>query len=133
MQDCRQVSGIHPACLYEAAWCRYVATHFSHVKGLFNVSSPYYKFLWINCISFMYKVAMILGVDEEKGPQLFKCDPAGHFFGHKVIRKFLFLFLNFQFYSISLCCHLSLFIIWNCYLLMHIHLQYILHLYTLLQ
>ncbi|KAG9130523.1 hypothetical protein Leryth_025244 [Lithospermum erythrorhizon] len=28
-------------------------------------------------------VAMILAMDEEKGPQLFKCDPAGHFFGHK--------------------------------------------------
>ncbi|XP_010939895.1 proteasome subunit alpha type-6 [Elaeis guineensis] len=28
-------------------------------------------------------VAMILGIDEEKGPQLLKCDPAGHFFGHK--------------------------------------------------
>ncbi|XP_042376424.1 proteasome subunit alpha type-6-like [Zingiber officinale] len=28
-------------------------------------------------------VAMILGIDEEKGAQLFKCDPAGHFFGHK--------------------------------------------------
>ncbi|KAK8934329.1 Proteasome subunit alpha type-6 [Platanthera zijinensis] len=27
--------------------------------------------------------AMILGIDEEKGPKLFKCDPAGHFFGHK--------------------------------------------------
>ncbi|CAM8904765.1 unnamed protein product [Rhodiola kirilowii] len=27
-------------------------------------------------------VAMILGIDEE-GPQLFKCDPAGHFYGHK--------------------------------------------------
>lgn len=27
--------------------------------------------------------AMVLGIDEEKGPQLFKCDPAGHFFGHK--------------------------------------------------
>jgi len=27
--------------------------------------------------------AMILGIDEENGPQLFKCDPAGHFFGHK--------------------------------------------------
>jgi len=29
-------------------------------------------------------VAMVLGIDEEKGPQLFKCDPAGHFYGHKV-------------------------------------------------
>ena len=27
---------------------------------------------------------MILGIDDENGPQLFKCDPAGHFFGHKV-------------------------------------------------
>lgn len=37
---------------------------------------------------FMNEVAMILGIDEEKGPQLFKCDPAGHFFGHKVITNF---------------------------------------------
>ncbi|KAG6769898.1 hypothetical protein POTOM_025564 [Populus tomentosa] len=29
-------------------------------------------------------VAMVLGIDEENGPQLYKCDPAGHFFGHKV-------------------------------------------------
>ncbi|KAJ6369319.1 hypothetical protein OIU78_001646 [Salix suchowensis] len=28
-------------------------------------------------------VAMILGIDEENGPQLYKCDPAGHFYGHK--------------------------------------------------
>uniref|UniRef100_A0A0E0CW72 Proteasome subunit alpha type n=1 Tax=Oryza meridionalis TaxID=40149 RepID=A0A0E0CW72_9ORYZ len=28
-------------------------------------------------------VAMVLGYDEEKNAQLFKCDPAGHFFGHK--------------------------------------------------
>eukprot|EP00262_Sarcandra_glabra_P020059 TRINITY_DN787_c0_g1_i1.p1 TRINITY_DN787_c0_g1~~TRINITY_DN787_c0_g1_i1.p1 ORF type:complete len:247 (-),score=40.92 TRINITY_DN787_c0_g1_i1:202-942(-) len=27
--------------------------------------------------------AMVMGIDEENGPQLFKCDPAGHFFGHK--------------------------------------------------
>lgn len=45
---------------------------------------------------------MILGIDEEKGPQLFKCDPAGHFFGHKVIRKLLslLLFSNFQYFTI---------------------------------
>ncbi|KVI05854.1 Proteasome, alpha-subunit, N-terminal domain-containing protein [Cynara cardunculus var. scolymus] len=29
-------------------------------------------------------VAMVLGIDDENGPRLFKCDPAGHFFGHKV-------------------------------------------------
>ncbi|KAK8591112.1 hypothetical protein V6N13_031179 [Hibiscus sabdariffa] len=28
-------------------------------------------------------VAMVLGIDEEKGAQLYKCDPAGHFYGHK--------------------------------------------------
>ena len=33
---------------------------------------------------------MILGIDEEAGPQLFKCDPAGHFFGHKVLGNFSF-------------------------------------------
>ncbi|KAI3518288.1 hypothetical protein L1887_06840 [Cichorium endivia] len=27
--------------------------------------------------------AMVLGIDDENGPRLFKCDPAGHFFGHK--------------------------------------------------
>ncbi|KAM1131764.1 hypothetical protein ACFX19_046948 [Malus domestica] len=28
-------------------------------------------------------VALVLGIDEEVGPQLYKCDPAGHYFGHK--------------------------------------------------
>ena len=27
---------------------------------------------------------MVLGIDDEYGPRLYKCDPAGHFFGHKV-------------------------------------------------
>ncbi|KAF4399369.1 hypothetical protein G4B88_022452 [Cannabis sativa] len=26
---------------------------------------------------------MVLGFDDEFGPCLYKCDPAGHFFGHK--------------------------------------------------
>lgn len=43
--------------------------------------------LWIMTISFQCEVAMVLGIDDEKGPQLFKCDPAGHFFGHKVVAK----------------------------------------------
>lgn len=30
------------------------------------------------------EVAMVLGIDDEYGPRLYKCDPAGHFFGHKV-------------------------------------------------
>ncbi|KAK2408472.1 proteasome subunit alpha type-6 [Trifolium repens] len=28
-------------------------------------------------------VSMVLGIDDEYGPQLYKCDPAGHYFGHK--------------------------------------------------
>ncbi|PWA80186.1 proteasome subunit alpha type-6 [Artemisia annua] len=28
-------------------------------------------------------VAMVLCIDDENGPKLFKCDPASHFFGHK--------------------------------------------------
>ncbi|KAM7277061.1 hypothetical protein ACFE04_018927 [Oxalis oulophora] len=28
-------------------------------------------------------VAMVLGIDDENGPLLYKCDPAGHFYGHK--------------------------------------------------
>lgn len=32
----------------------------------------------------LFEVAMVLGIDDEFGPRLFKCDPAGHFFGHKV-------------------------------------------------
>ncbi|KAL1193590.1 Proteasome subunit alpha type-6-B [Cardamine amara subsp. amara] len=28
-------------------------------------------------------VAMVLGIDEERGPLLYKCDPGGHFYGHK--------------------------------------------------
>ena len=33
---------------------------------------------------FLIVAAMILGIDEELGPQLFKCDPAGHYVGYKV-------------------------------------------------
>ena len=29
-------------------------------------------------------IPIILGIDEEKGPQLFKVDPAGYFVGYKV-------------------------------------------------
>lgn len=40
---------------------------------------------------------MVLGIDDEKGPQLFKCDPAGHFFGHKVLGRVVpFLQINIQ-------------------------------------
>jgi 20S proteasome subunit alpha 1 len=34
---------------------------------------------------------MVLGYDEEKNAQLFKCDPAGHFYGHKVHINFFAL------------------------------------------
>jgi hypothetical protein len=39
---------------------------------------------------------MVLGIDDEYGPQLYKCDPAGHYFGHKVhTRSFLTLILDY--------------------------------------
>ncbi|KAI3763401.1 hypothetical protein L1987_53859 [Smallanthus sonchifolius] len=38
----------------------------------------------MRCLSMYWQdVAMVLGIDDENGPRLFKCDPAGHFFGHK--------------------------------------------------
>lgn len=59
------------------------------LMNLFNVFTLCISFSLICFFFLCVKVAMILGIDEEKGPQLFKCDPAGHFFGHKVIRVFL--------------------------------------------
>ena len=61
---------------------------------------------------------MILAIDEEKGPQLFKCDPAGHFFGHKVIFILWFLRLyNFVEISIPVSSSVSLMLIWSILLL----------------
>lgn len=37
-----------------------------------------------SCFLCLSLVAMVLGMDEERGPLLYKCDPAGHFYGHKV-------------------------------------------------
>ena len=38
---------------------------------------------------------MFIGMDDDAGPQLYKCDPAGHFVGYKVSNNFFFKFLNF--------------------------------------
>ena len=46
--------------------------------------------------SYLVEAAMILGIDEENGPQLFKCDPAGHFFGHKVFQTYVLLYFLFD-------------------------------------
>ena len=35
------------------------------------------------CMRPLGVAAIVLGIDEESGPQLFKCDPAGHFVGYK--------------------------------------------------
>ncbi|GJW48956.1 proteasome subunit alpha type-6 [Tanacetum coccineum] len=35
-------------------------------------------------LSYTYSaVAMVLGIDDDNGPKLYKCDPAGHFFSYK--------------------------------------------------
>jgi hypothetical protein len=34
---------------------------------------------------------MLIGIDDELGPQLYKCDPAGHFVGYKVSLSHEFL------------------------------------------
>lgn len=44
------------------------------------------------------KVAMVLGIDDENGPQLYKCDPAGHYFGHKVHRRSFLTLINVEFF-----------------------------------
>lgn len=43
-------------------------------------------------------VAMVLGIDDEYGPRLYKCDPAGHFFGHKVSNLLEEKWLGQEFY-----------------------------------
>lgn len=45
----------------------------------------YPLFMTLNLLC--HEVAMVLGIDDEYGPQLYKCDPAGHYFGHKVHRR----------------------------------------------
>ena len=39
---------------------------------------------------------ILLSIDEEKGPSVFKCDPAGFYCGYKVEKKkTIFLFLGY--------------------------------------
>jgi hypothetical protein len=44
------------------------------------------------------KVAMVLGIDDENGAQLYKCDPAGDYFGHKVHRRSFLTLINVNFF-----------------------------------
>ncbi|CAN7012212.1 unnamed protein product [Brassica rapa subsp. trilocularis] len=48
--------------------------------GKFCIHSLPYLFAYLH-IYLLF--AMVLGMDEERGPLLYKCDPAGHFYGHK--------------------------------------------------
>lgn len=95
---------------YEITWIyaglqiRHKYTHSMPIWGLLELVSvicfqfkkkkitcnPHYLYLSSDkqflCLILYLTASMVLGIDEEKGPQLFKCDPAGHFFGHKVIQ-----------------------------------------------
>lgn len=35
------------------------------------------------CILFLFAVSMFAGIDPVLGPQLYRCDPAGHYLGYK--------------------------------------------------
>lgn len=67
-----------------------LSTPFS-AMDLLNIYELYYWFFYpfYDFISLLLEVAMVLGIDDEFGPRLFKCDPAGHFFGHKVLAKLI--------------------------------------------
>ena len=39
-------------------------------------------------------IPILIGIDEERGPQLFKIDPAGYFVGYRVSLPFLSHFLG---------------------------------------
>ena len=60
------------------------------------VVTDIFHFPMILCL--LWEVAMVLGIDDEFGPRLYKCDLAGHFFGHKVhyqsFQHLLYVFLS---------------------------------------
>lgn len=56
----------------------------------------------ISCLCF-FKVAMVLGIDDEYGPRLYKCDPAGHFFGHKVLPSLILESLSLSLQMVCFC------------------------------
>lgn len=60
---------------------------------------------------------MVLGYDEEKNVQLFKCDPAGHFFGHKVCGYFAILPCIVATFLLNEYCWMSSFLVSAGYLL----------------
>ena len=54
------------------------------VKQLWDKRLPYFYTSTNNSFSLAYAAAMLIGIDDELGPQLYKCDPAGHYVGYKV-------------------------------------------------
>lgn len=61
------------------------------ISGLADIAHLLF-FFFSSCL--LFEVAMVLGIDDEFGPKLYKCDPAGHFFGHKVYRKHSLIFYS---------------------------------------
>lgn len=70
------VSTVDRTCIVECVCGREV---FSVVRTRFRLQHAYMRPLGV--------ISTLIGIDEERGPQLFKVDPAGYFVGYKVERQ----------------------------------------------
>jgi len=85
------VTGSIPDARAQVTRARYEAAEFKYKNGydipvdymaqrVANVAQVYTQHAFMRALSI---VTMWIGIDEDKGPQLFRCDPAGHYLGFK--------------------------------------------------
>ena len=65
--------------------CASINSHSTHICSA-NMQHAYMRPLAV--------MPIIIGIDEERGPQLYKVDPAGYYVGYKVIQLYLY-FMHF--------------------------------------
>ena len=56
----------------------------------------------------MKAAVMFIGMDDDAGPQLYKCDPAGHFVGYKVLLRPKMIVLIPRFFCLKMIVQFSL-------------------------